>query len=235
MNREENKVVSGLNQYFFTTEHTFVIIVINGQRESIMTLLTAKSDKLIYHLTELDNLESIVQNKLLPRIKMLEAKLPFIDVANREIISKREELGLNGYTPFHFHPYSAFDKSVQGTHPDRTFIYLCLQRTFAESNGFKIITTHPRHLDAENFRLYDYAEGFNHIDWERIKISGNEDNEVKQAKMAECLTDMPLSIQDFIQIAVKDSGVEQQVGDILKDNAIIKTPPHINIHPEWFG
>ena len=81
-----------------------------------MGLKDAKEGKLLYHLTELKNLESIIDFGLVPRKILRENTVTFGDVADPEIIRKRESLGLDGYIPFHFHPYSAFDVAVKKTH-----------------------------------------------------------------------------------------------------------------------
>lgn len=59
------------------------------------------------------NLESIIDFGLVPRKILRENTVTFGDVADPEIIRKREVLGLDGYIPFHFHPYSAFDVAVK--------------------------------------------------------------------------------------------------------------------------
>lgn len=81
-----------------------------------MGLKNAKEGKLLYHLTELKNLESIIDSGLVPRKILRENTVTFGDVADPEIIRKREVLGLDEYIPFHFHPYSAFDVAVKKTH-----------------------------------------------------------------------------------------------------------------------
>lgn len=45
-----------------------------------------KDGKLLYHLTKLKNLESIIQNGLLSREAVLKKRLLFQDVADKEII-----------------------------------------------------------------------------------------------------------------------------------------------------
>lgn len=87
-----------------------------------MGLKDAKEGKLLYHLTELKNLESIIDFGLVPRKILRENTVTFGDVADPEIIRKRESLGLDGYIPFHFHPYSAFDVAVKKTHAGEEMI-----------------------------------------------------------------------------------------------------------------
>lgn len=84
-----------------------------------MGIGNAKNGKLLYHLTELKNLESIVLLGLVPRKVLLENEVKFEDVANPEIIIKRQELGLSEYIPFHFHPYTAFDVAVKNQRKPR--------------------------------------------------------------------------------------------------------------------
>lgn len=83
------------------------------REDNNMGLDNAKNGKLLYHLTSIDNLDSIFENGLLPRKYVRENEIGFKDIADPEIIDKRELLGLDKYTPFHFHPYTAFDYAVK--------------------------------------------------------------------------------------------------------------------------
>lgn len=91
----------------------------------------------------------IINHGLLPRRRLIEQKMLFGDVADQQIISKRQELGLDIYTPFHFHPYSAFDVAVKNTYPTDKFVYICIRRALAEFNDFKILVKHP--LSQQNY------------------------------------------------------------------------------------
>ena len=148
-----------------------------------MGIDNAKNGKLLYHLTELKNLESIVRLGLVPRKVLLENEVKFEDVANPEIIIKRQELGLSEYIPFHFHPYTAFDVAVKNQHMGEEMIYICIQRELARENNFKILPKHP--LSLTSYQLYDYDEGFNLIDWEIMTKVGLTDDHAKRIKMAE--------------------------------------------------
>ena len=53
-----------------------------------MGIETAKTGKLLYHLTKLENLESIIENGLLPRNEVIKQRIKFGDIANADIISK---------------------------------------------------------------------------------------------------------------------------------------------------
>lgn len=146
--------------------------------------MTAPKDgKLLWHLTCLDNIESIFEHGLLSR-KELEDK-NFVDVANHDILDKRARFGLEHYIPFHFFQKTPFAGDVMNKNIDKEFIYLTLHRDKASQNNFKIITKHPLNKDAE---MYDYAEGIEKIEWELMEgYKDYNDKQVHDTCLAECV------------------------------------------------
>ncbi|MEG2439918.1 MAG: DarT ssDNA thymidine ADP-ribosyltransferase family protein [Acetivibrio sp.] len=197
-----------------------------------MGIEIAKTGKLLYHLTELNNLDSIIKYGMLPRKTIIERKIRFDDVANAEIITKRQELGLDKYTPFHFHPYSAFDVVVKNTHRGQDMIYLCINRKTARKNEFRILPKHP--LTLQECKIYDYDNGFNLIDWDTMIEINREDDYAKHVKMAECLTEKRIAIDAFTCMFVASEQVKEKVIRILNDNSIDFPPPYINVSDIWF-
>lgn len=196
-----------------------------------MAMGNIKNGKLIYHLTKLANLDSIIEHGLLARKDIIEKQLIFEDIADQEIISKRTELGLDDYIPFHFHPYSSFDAAVKNANSDTEFIYLCYKREDARDNNFKIITTHP--LSLTKCELLDYDAGFSKIDWETMQSYGTEDDYKKHVKMAECLiNEYIIPIGRFHSIGVRNADIEKIVYDKLKVKGSIN-PPYIDVQ-KWF-
>ncbi len=59
-----------------------------------------REQKLLYHLTSIENLSSIFHNGLRPRAQLDT----LADVADAQILSKRKTLGLERYVPFHWLP-----------------------------------------------------------------------------------------------------------------------------------
>ena len=59
-----------------------------------------RNGKLIYHLTALENLESILKHGLQPRCELNKDR--FDDVADGEILVSRASHNLGRYVPFHF-------------------------------------------------------------------------------------------------------------------------------------
>lgn len=194
-----------------------------------MAINNIREGKLLYHLTELDNLPSIIQYGLLPRKYAKQFK--FKDIANPEIIEKRSRFNLDNYTPFHFHPYSAFDVAVKNEHKDDNLIYICIRREWAKANRFKILPKHP--LSISECTLYEYDEGINKIDWKAMQTRGNGNEYVKHVKMAECVTELKILVKDFFQICVKDEKTKKNVEFLLKENDIDFPPPFINVQ-KWF-
>lgn len=197
-----------------------------------MGLERVKEKKLLYHLTKAYNMETIINQGLLPRRYLLKQNMIFSDVADPKIISKREELELDKYTPFHFHPYSAFDVAVKKTYLTDKFVYICIKRALAEFNNFKILIKHP--LSQQDCVLYDYNDGINKIDWDSMEKVGATDEYSKNVKMAECLTDKCIPAELFQCVYVPDEEVKQYIEKLFEDKGIIEQPPYVNIQPKWF-
>lgn len=202
-----------------------------------MGLKKASKGSLFYHLTDIANLPSIIQNGLLSRNRLLKCGDLFQDVANPDIISKRGDL--NNYIPFHFHPYTAFDIAVKHTYQNKIFIYLCLSRKLAERKGFFILPMHP--LSEHDFypNPLSYQEGYNAINWNYMtkkesEFATDEDRrKAKQIKMAECLVPDRLDIDDIMSIGVPSETIKNRVISIFH-SMHHRHVPHVNILEEWF-
>ncbi len=197
-----------------------------------MGLENVKSGKLLYHLTELKNLESIIRFGLIPRKVLLENTVTFEDIANPEIIVKRERLGLDEYIPFHFHPYTAFDLAVKKQHANDEMMYICIRRELARRNNFKVLPKHP--LSLEDCQLYDYEEGFKRIDWDTMARVGLTDPDSKQTKMAECLSAKVIPVDCFQCFYVPSEQSKEFAENTLRAYGIKFPPPFVNVMPQWF-
>lgn len=195
-----------------------------------MGLLGVKDKMLLYHLTKVNNMDSIIQFGLLSRKALLDRGLFFDDVADSQIIKKRDNLDM--FIPFHFHPYSVFDVAVKNTYNSEKFVYICISRKFAQTNNFKVIIKHP--LSSQECILYNYDDGFNRIDWDTMEKVGATDEYSRCVKMAECLTDQCIPAESFYCIYVPDEEIELYIRNLLKKKGIIKHHPYINIQPKWF-
>lgn len=197
-----------------------------------MAINKIKTGKLLYHLTKLSNLDSILHYGLVSRKHVKEINIQFSDVADQEIITKRTELGLDEYIPFHFHPYSSFDVAVKNKYVDEEFIYICIARETAKFNRFKVLPRHPLNTE-EHYQLYEYEEGFQLIDWDRMHTMGTEDRYIKSVKMAECLTNLIVPPNVFCNIYVKNEAIRLLVEEKLVTKGIKRNPPYVNVGT-WF-
>lgn len=179
--------------------------------------MSIRDQKLLYHLTALNNLESILKNNLLPRSDILD----FDDVAEPDIISFRQNNGLNQYVPFHFFAKNPFDGRVQKDNKGKDFIYICVSREFARTNLFKIIPLHPKSMNP--LQLLDYEEGIEQIDWTVMNTRKYLDDYCRHVCMAESLSPKKIHPADFHMIFTPNSEVANHV-KIKCDSVIGRLP-----------
>ncbi|WP_085169119.1 DarT ssDNA thymidine ADP-ribosyltransferase family protein [Brachyspira hyodysenteriae] len=205
--------------------------------------MSAKTGKLIYHLTAINNFESIISKGLRPRNKIK----PNIDVADNEILNERNKYNLLDYVPFHFFTKTPFDGAVKKEHVTTDFIYICIRRETAKEKGFCIIPHHPLSSEPENTNLiYEYEKGFDKIKWDIIDGNNRDYNnqDIKNACMAECLYKGIISCRMFSSISVKDVESFKKIDKILLKFGFIsdknKYTYHgeysffVDINPSWF-
>lgn len=191
-----------------------------------MVRLLVSQQMWLWHLTAIDNLESILKNGLLARNQISE----FVDVADQEIIIKRGILG--NYVPFHFFQGNPFDGRILKDHKDKTFCFIVITREIAKDKGYKILPKHP--LAQEEPDLYNYDEGMKAINWALINKREYADKECKIACMAECLALKCVSPNDFYSIKVKtkeDKLYVKNLSESLFDNYNYK----IEVEPYRFN
>lgn len=199
-----------------------------------MGIEEAKTQKLLYHLTQVDNFQSIVHNGLLPRRIIVENRIPFSDVADTGIIDKRSEYDLDCFIPFHFHPYSAFDVAVKNKYDAHRMLYMCITRSLAREKAFKVLPKHPLSLD--ECVLYEYDEGFDLIDWDTLTTKNLHTDYAREVKMAECLTNLAIPIEWFSQLYVPSQNVKDELIEIMNYEGVpVDDQPNINVLSVWFG
>lgn len=179
-----------------------------------------KDGQLLYHLTSVENLESILANGLICRNNLINK---FDDVADHEIIIKRnEKFQLDNYVPFHFFMNNPFDGAVflDSKNNGKEFVYICVKRDYAKSNNWKIIPRHP--LNEDSIDIMEYSDGFNNIRWNYIDAENRDYNvpEVKAACMAECLANGKVEVSVIFLIKCPSITIRSKVDRILKDRGL---------------
>lgn len=164
-----------------------------------------KQQKLVYHLTALENVRRVLAEGLKPRSQLAN----FQDVADQAIIQKRQVLALENYVPFHWFAKNPFDGNVQTAHKGKPFVLITVHRDFAAKHNWQVIPRHP--LANGAIELLDYATGFATIDWDTMNKRDYHDPICKSACMAECLSPGPVPVVHFYQIYVPGIEIERQV------------------------
>jgi len=159
--------------------------------------MSIREGKLLYHLTAVDNLESILSRGLCARNNIST----FLDVAEPDIIDFRDRNNLNNYVPFHFFAKNPFDGRVQINYPSVEFAYICVNREFAQQNNFLIIPEHPKSM--KSFKMYDYNTGMEIIRWEIMERREYTDEVCKHVCMAERVSPKTILPQDFWCVFIK--------------------------------
>lgn len=194
-----------------------------------MTRKPIQEQELLYHVTALDNLESILRNGLLSRkdVEIKELGSNLVDIADPEIIKKRKELGIFQFVPFHFFEPTAFTGAIFKSHPEESFCCITIKRTKAKEKNFKICTAHPLSPLA---KVLDYDEGMKTIDWNKMNLRDYSDEESKLICMAECLATSPVKPEDFFNIFVPNKEIEVKVKKLVDEIFPINSPFFININ-----
>ena len=190
-----------------------------------------KNQKLVYHLTAMENLPSILNNGLQSRAALSGAA--FADVADHSILASRKSKGLEEHVPFHFFSRTPFDYAVMHKHPTTPFVVLAVRRDVAKANNWKIVPSHPLCGAAPD--IMDYEAGFNAINWELMHSEEHSyatDQDYKQTCMAECLSPVTVDAAKFHSIYVKTEADRATVLAHLKAAGLSL---HVNVAPWMFA
>ena len=205
----------------------------------------AKDKIFIYHLTPIDNLDSIIHHGLLNRNKVLRLGLLKKDIADSGIIEGRGRSDINSYVPFHFFPHTAFDYVVKRDTGKTNLCYITIRRDIAKILGAKIIQSHPLTKIEQEVSsgllkglkcsmqppILNYDEGFAKIDWNVFGNVTQYNNYIKQARIAECLIPDSISSDYFALIAAYDENTKSKIENILHNH---NKNILVAIIPEWF-
>ena len=87
-------------------------------------------------------------------------------------------------------------------------------------------------LEDEEYEDDGYDEGFEMIDWDILTRVGQNDEDARQIKMAECLSPLVIPVDAFQCIYVSSKETENKVADMLKQKGVIFPPPFITVMPQ---
>lgn len=187
--------------------------------------------KLLYHITHLDNISSILEHGLMSRRALLQNNhCKFKDIADPEILNKRETYknALSQYVLFHFYSKNPFDGAVCKKYGSENMAIITIWRDDHEKNDFFIIPSHP--LDRDEPDIYPYEEGIKLIKWDILdRETGRDyrDPEIRKACMAECIMNYVIPAEAFAYVYVS---TEYAKSRILRMNYSDKISVQVNPH-----
>lgn len=185
--------------------------------------------KLLYHLTHIDNIPSILEHGLQPRNQLERC---FTDTADPNIIAERHEylVDLHDYVPFHFFVKNPYDGAVCKTHGSENMAIIAIWRPRSD-NGYYVIPNHPLSGSPE---FLPYSEGIDQINWDLLDNTNNRcyaDPVTKNACMAECDVDHTIFPQEFAYVYVYSERAKRQ---ILKSPLAYKIARKLQVNPQMF-
>ena len=184
-----------------------------------------REQRLIYHLTSLENMPGILESGLLPRAHLQG----FEDVADQEIIEGRRVHRLENYVPFHWFARNPFDGRVQTDRFGEDFALISVHRSVAQHENWKVIPRHP--LANVELQLLDYRPGFDAIDWKVMNIRDYHDPECKSICMAECLSPGPVPVSKFFKIYAPNDVVSEEILEMIDD---LNLELEVDVNPKMF-
>ncbi|MBR3771619.1 MAG: DUF4433 domain-containing protein [Clostridium sp.] len=113
---------------------------------------------------------------------------------------------------------------------EKEFVYLCMYRNKARDMRFEIIPRHP--LNMNPFKMYNYEEGMEIIDWDTMDLREYSNYECKEICMAECVHKGDLGIDNFSGIYVRTNEAKCYVEDILYEYGV--TSVSVFLSPNYF-
>lgn len=186
--------------------------------------ISHRDKKLLYHLTEIHNLESLLEHGLLSRAALEQHGMLFRDVADHQILGKRGLHGLEQLVPFHFICKSPFDYAVVKRHPTCRFMLITVLRDRAKQQGWKVIPKHPL-ADNSEPEVLEWDAGIEAIDWLQMDKEGRaygDDAHCRLTCMAEALSPHPVKRAEWsaIYVATEEtqSMIQPRVGSSITVN-----------------
>ena len=189
-----------------------------------------KDGKLLYHLTHINNIESILKYGLMSRNELDGG---FTDTADPEIISGRHEysVDLSDYVPFHFFVKNPYDGAVCKKHEAENMAIIAIWRPTVNFEGYYIIPNHPLSGSPE---FLPYCEGFEKVPWHLMDNSNDRsysNRVIKNACMAECDVDHTISAADFAFVFVKTEDAKNRILQMPNASSIQKK---LQVNPNMF-
>lgn len=203
----------------------------------------------IYHITPIDNLESIIsEGGLLAYNVMLETGTNYTNIAYENIQDRRARIRvpcgaggvLHDYVPFYFAPRSPMLYTIsQGNVPNYTqgqaaVIHLVSDVFEIDIRGLEFVFT-DGHAVMGFTDFFDDLNYLGAIDWDvmesRYWFDTNEDNDRKRRRQAEFLVRNFLPWELITEIGVINSTIKAKTENILQN---FTHKPSVIVQKNWY-
>jgi hypothetical protein len=203
----------------------------------------------IYHITPIDNLESIIsEGRLLAYNVMLETGTNYTNIAYENIQDRRARIRvpcgaggvLHDYVPFYFAPRSPMLYTInQGNVPNYTqgqaaVIHLVSDVLEIDIRGLDFVFT-DGHAVMEFTTFFDDLDYLGAIDWDvmesRYWFDINEDNDRKRRRQAEFLVKNFFPWELIREIGVINSTIKAKPENILQN---FTHKPSVIVQKNWY-
>jgi len=203
----------------------------------------------IYHITHIDNLESIIfEGGLLAYNAMRAADTEYTNIAYDNIQDRRARIRvpcgaggvLHDYVPFYFAPrspmlYTINKGNVKGyTQGQAAVIHLVSDVEDIDAVGLDFVFT-DGHAVMTFTDFFDDLHYLEYLDWDvmesRYWNDTNEDNDRKRRRQAEFLVHNSLPWQLITEIGVINSTIKAQTENILQN---FTHKPSVIVRNNWY-
>lgn len=194
--------------------------------------------KLLYHITDVNNLPSILDRRALAaHSQVTTERISYYDIAHRSIQDRRGTTEvpvppygmLHDYVPFYFAPrspmlYAIKQGSVENYKGKQSEIIYLVSKTdiMARYNKDFVLTDGHGIMALREF--YKDLEDLNEVDWHVMESKyWNDDEENpdrKRRRQAEFLVHGQVELNCFLGIGVYNEQMKEKVNDILKEHHI---------------
>ena len=201
-------------------------------------------NKLLFHMTHIKNIPSILENKgLLANSEIGEKKISYQDVANLDIQSRRSGTivplpphgDLHEYVPFYFAERSPMLYSINNNGINqREIVYFVTKTTILHESGLPYVFT-DGHAIMFLTEFYSQLNDLDKVDWtimkEKYWADTEEDPDRKRRRQAEFLVHRKVPMDVFLGFAVKDAAMQEELEALLQLHHINKP---VYIRPNFY-
>lgn len=185
---------------------------------------------LLYHLTHINNLQSILQQgNLWSHALVRKNAISYKDVANQDVQTRRERTkipigvvgSLHEYVPFYFAPRSPMLYALcMQQIPQNDIVYFMTNKEMIQQYCSSFVFT-DAHAIRRLTNFYTQLSDLNKIDWELMKASQwadtDDDPNRKARRQAEFLVYNEVPLSACLGFAVYSNPAKRKVEEMLQD------------------